>query len=1176
MLEFTGERFLPEVSGQIALEHLHRYLLAERLVAHKDVLDIASGEGYGSALLAKHAASVVGVDISRAAVEHARARYVEITNLRFLVGDCAEIPLPDGCVDFVVSFETIEHHDKHEDMLLEIKRVLRPGGVLIISSPDRYNYSIRPGYQNEFHVKELFRYQFEDLLARHFRNCAMLGQRVAYGSFVLPERRAPFISFRRSGEVIDAASGIVDPVYLIAVASEARLPSLSGGVFEAPIEDCDLFKELSRRLAERDGQVAGLTHAVEARDTEVAELRGEVDGLTAAIRIREDELSQQRNSLEARDCAFADMSALVSQLNGRIAERDGEIAAQVRALESRDTEIAELRSKVDGLTAAIRVREDELSQQRSALEARNHAFGDMEALVSQLNGRIGDLQRTVERLESACADRVLERDGLAHAFKAQEAEISASRAREVLLAELQGRVAALTRLAEARGVEVEAGRGREAEIAALQGRLAALTQLAEARGAEVEAGSSRQAAIADLRARLDASIQSGEAWRRDLDSERARAAFLADHCERLRFQAARLEREFEDARAEAARKATMLVERESELASLREELHMKRAELVQRAVRSTVELDYRLAEVAAAKAALAKTQHEAVEAAAASAAFERTVRALSGERDALVGQLAQRTNELSSARAESAVLTGEVLSLRYSAASSEDERDALTRRVFDLEASVGDHRKIIQQIWSSRSWRLTKGFRFIGRLLRGDWRGAVGAMQRFVGFVGSPDDSSFQPTLAGTVEQEVADAVAAPSGGELPPRRSLVAESDLVSVASDEKSAQTIRRRILLVSYYCPSRSHAGGLRILDLYALLRRKAPSIELCLYTHPRPMIDWSEDDVSAIFDRVYWSPTEELSASGLALLAGTVPQFDVVDLQFHQAALDLDGFRRIGRTILFTPMESLTRFAYLQARSAYERTRRLPLRELARGLRAVAEEVVFSFRVDKVVCVSSADAAFLRAVTLLRNVCSLETGVSEIEFRGADVGGSQRTFEAIDRTILYVAYFGSQTNVDALHWYLDQVHPRILEAVPDYRFLVVGRGDLSAFARASCSSVQLVGEVPRLAPYIEAARVGIAPALGGSGFRGKVNQYALFGVPTVVTPISAHGLAYRAGQDILVGQSAEEFAQHCINLLLDNGLNASIGANARAICAARYTWEAKWPAVAGLYGLPETCA
>ena len=155
-----GERFLPDLmSGDIELEHLHRYRFAGRLVAKKIVLDIASGEGYGSAYLAQNAKRVFGVDIAVKAVESARQKY-QRSNLKFIEGSCSDIPLKDASVDIVVSFETIEHHAEHEAMMREITRVLRPRGLLIISTPDKLEYSDKPGFRNPFHVKELYREEF--------------------------------------------------------------------------------------------------------------------------------------------------------------------------------------------------------------------------------------------------------------------------------------------------------------------------------------------------------------------------------------------------------------------------------------------------------------------------------------------------------------------------------------------------------------------------------------------------------------------------------------------------------------------------------------------------------------------------------------------------------------------------------------------------------------------------------------------------------------------------------------------------------------------------------------------------------------------------------------------------------------------------------------------------------
>ena len=150
---WTGERYVPEIGGEIELEHFHRYHWAAQLGAGKRILDIACGEGYGSEILARFASHVIGVDLSEETILHACRKY-QSRNLQFLVGTCDQVPVPDSSIDLVVSFETIEHHGNHREMMRELKRVLDPNGILLISSSDKYVYSDERSYANPFHTKE--------------------------------------------------------------------------------------------------------------------------------------------------------------------------------------------------------------------------------------------------------------------------------------------------------------------------------------------------------------------------------------------------------------------------------------------------------------------------------------------------------------------------------------------------------------------------------------------------------------------------------------------------------------------------------------------------------------------------------------------------------------------------------------------------------------------------------------------------------------------------------------------------------------------------------------------------------------------------------------------------------------------------------------------------------------
>src|SRR5829696_2359189 len=223
-LELTGERTLPDVPEENYWYRRHVAVykwIAERCAGLR-VVDLASGEGYGSELLARRAAEVIGVDANPAAHEHARARYGR-PNLRFERGLVEEF---DEAVDAVIFLQTIEHiHDP--DRLLERISAIAP--VAYISTPNRLTLA-PPGAEksdNPWHLREYDQGEYRELLAPHFQRVDLLGV------FHARKLRAHELAIRLGWDRIHPALRITKPFY------ERFIPAIRTSDFRLRAGDLD-------------------------------------------------------------------------------------------------------------------------------------------------------------------------------------------------------------------------------------------------------------------------------------------------------------------------------------------------------------------------------------------------------------------------------------------------------------------------------------------------------------------------------------------------------------------------------------------------------------------------------------------------------------------------------------------------------------------------------------------------------------------------------------------------------------------------------------------------------------------------------------------------------------------------------------------------------------------------
>ena len=242
-LALTGERTLPDVPAENYWyrRHLAVYEWIAERVRGLRVIDMACGEGYGSAVLARRAAAVIGVDANPEAYDHARLRYAGEVNLRFERGMIETFTSP---CDAVVFLQTIEHVEDPGAVLDRFRELVGPGGAVFVSTPNLLTIA-PPGAtksDNPWHVREYRAAEFGALCRAHFGAAVEL-----YGLFHARKLRAHAVALGLGWDRVHACLGLTEAFY------DRFTPAISARDFrlrpeaEAPLDQALDFLAVLRR-----------------------------------------------------------------------------------------------------------------------------------------------------------------------------------------------------------------------------------------------------------------------------------------------------------------------------------------------------------------------------------------------------------------------------------------------------------------------------------------------------------------------------------------------------------------------------------------------------------------------------------------------------------------------------------------------------------------------------------------------------------------------------------------------------------------------------------------------------------------------------------------------------------------------------------------------------------------
>ncbi len=392
MIEFTGERLIPgQVDADLWNEHLSRYLFAARLSRNKRVLDVGCGVGYGTAELAGSARSVIGLDISREALQYARAHFSR-PNTTFLQATASAFPLPDHSLNLVVSFELIEHLEDWPAFLSEVRRVLIPGAQFIVSTPNKnyYTESRDRSGPNPYHKHEFEFEEFREELRRRFDHVSLFLQNHSSCIVFQPAEEPTGAQVRVEGEAASPA----ESNFFVAVCASA--PQTGAPTFVHVPTAANVLRERSRHIALLEGELR-------TKDEWLQQAKQEHQKLLEEFRSLEQEL-EERNQWAAE--LDAELDEARTRLDKAHAEKDAAIAEIAAGYEE----------KVAGLERESEKQSRWAMETQQNLEAKSAELAKCVELLHKTEATVAERTTWAQRLDEEIA-----------ALRARLAEVEGSR-----------------------------------------------------------------------------------------------------------------------------------------------------------------------------------------------------------------------------------------------------------------------------------------------------------------------------------------------------------------------------------------------------------------------------------------------------------------------------------------------------------------------------------------------------------------------------------------------------------------------------------------------------------------------------------------------------------------------------------------------------------------------------